>query len=181
MIETYVISFFGCFFFLMSDRSSASIHACSFRQSSCSFIFLRKFKYSNFVFDMLYLSQSAAPVTSPQSQQLLRPILKSYPKKKQGNRERSFQSTWHDSFSWLEYFVNVDACFCYPCKMFSNNSIKEKTFIETGFSNWKTAMESGRGFKKHEQSGRFIFERWRFGRRKSTERRVVRRYIISSN
>ena len=36
--------------------------------------------------------------------------------------------------------------------MFSKDSTKEKTFIETGFSNWKTAMESGKGFKKHEQS-----------------------------
>jgi hypothetical protein len=31
-------------------------------------------------------------------------------------------------------------------------STKEKTFVVTGFSNWKTAMESGKGFKKHGQS-----------------------------
>jgi hypothetical protein len=32
------------------------------------------------------------------------------------------------------------------------NSTKEKTFTKSGFSNWKTAMENGKGFKKHEQS-----------------------------
>ena len=29
---------------------------------------------------------------------------------------------------------------------------KRKTFIKTGFSKWKVAMEKGKGFKKHEQS-----------------------------
>lgn len=36
--------------------------------------------------------------------------------------------------------------------MFAKDSTKEKALIESGFSNWKTAMESGKGFKKHEQS-----------------------------
>ena len=53
---------------------------------------------------------------------------------------------------WLEYFKDADACFCYPCQMFAKDSTKEKALIESGFSNWKTAMESGKGFKKHEQS-----------------------------
>ena len=36
--------------------------------------------------------------------------------------------------------------------MFLIDSAKEKSFIQTGFTNWKIAMESGRGFKKHELS-----------------------------
>ncbi|CAB3988081.1 Hypothetical predicted protein [Paramuricea clavata] len=103
---------------------------------------------------MYMLSQSSS--TSGSSFQQLRPqsrpLLKQYPKKRQGNRERSFQSTWYNAFSWLEYFKDADACFCYPCQMFAKDSTKEKAFIESGFSNWKTAMESGKGFKKHEQS-----------------------------
>lgn len=101
------------------------------------------------------LSQSSASTSGARSQHFRpqsRPLLEQYPKKKQGKRDRSFQSTWYDAFSWLEYFENVDACFCYPCQMFSKGSTKEKTFVETGFSNWKTAMESGKGLKKHEQS-----------------------------
>ena len=100
------------------------------------------------------LSQSSASTSRARSQHFRpqsRPLLEQYPKK-QGKRDRSFQSTWYDAFSWLEYFENVDACFCYPCQMFSKGSTKEKTFVETGFSNWKTAMESGKGLKKHEQS-----------------------------
>ena len=102
------------------------------------------------------LSHSAGPSSassqSQPSQPLSRPLLGSYPKKKQGKRERSFQRAWYGSFSWLEYFKNVDACFCYACRVFAKDSAKEKTFTLTGFSNWKTAMESGRGFSKHQDS-----------------------------
>lgn len=112
---------------------------------------------------MYSLSQSSASTTTsgsnrstshcsqlcrPQS----RPLLQQYQKKRQGNRDRSFQKTWYDAFPWLEYFEDQDACFCYPCQMFAKGSTKEKTFVVTGFSNWKTAMESGKGFKKHGQS-----------------------------
>ena len=39
--------------------------------------------------------------------------------------------------------------------MFLKDSTKEQTFTQTGFTNWKT-MESGKGFKKHEQSDAHI-------------------------
>ncbi|XP_028417407.1 zinc finger MYM-type protein 1-like [Dendronephthya gigantea] len=97
-------------------------------------------------------SSSQSGSSSQQFREQSRPLLPHYPKKRQGSRERSFQSSWYKVFSWLEYFKDVDSCFCYPCQMFAKDSTKEKTFITNGFSNWKTAMESGKGFKKHEQS-----------------------------
>ena len=100
---------------------------------------------------MLYHSAGSSSA-SCQSQLLSRPLLSSYPKKKQGKQERSFQRAWYDSFCWLGYFENVDVCFCYACRVFAKDSVKEKTFTQTGFSNWKTAMETGRGFNKHQNS-----------------------------
>ena len=100
---------------------------------------------------MLYHSPGPSSV-SCQSQPLSRPFLSSYLKKKQGKRERSFQRAWYDSFSWLEYFENVDACFCFTRRVFTKDSVKEKTFTQTGFSNWKTAMKTGRAFNKHQNS-----------------------------
>lgn len=101
---------------------------------------------------MLNAFQAAGSSSASQSQALSRPLLNSYPKKRQGSRERCLQPTWYDSFSWLEYFENVDACLCYPCRIFAKDAVKEKTFIKAGFSNWKTAMETDRGFNKHQKS-----------------------------
>ena len=123
-------------------------------------------------------SQSSVSSRSPQLRPLSRPLLKQYPKKKQGQRERCFQSSWYDTFSWLEYFEDADACFCYPCQMFSKDSTKEKTFTQTGFTNWKTAMESGKGFKKHEQSDAHI-RAMAIWKEKNSERSVVGRFKIS--
>ena len=45
---------------------------------------------------------------------IIKAIARELPEReKQGKRERSFQRAWYDSFSWLEYFENADACFCY--------------------------------------------------------------------
>ena len=52
----------------------------------------------------------------------------------------------------MTHFENVDACFCYACRIFAKDSAKEKTFTKTGFSNWKTALENDRGFNKHQNS-----------------------------
>ena len=86
--------------------------------------------------------------TRPQS----KPLLLQYPKERQGTRERSFLSTWYKFFSLLEYFEDSYSCFCYPCQLHAKDSTKQKTFIKTGLSNWKVAMENRKGFKKHEQS-----------------------------
>ena len=97
-------------------------------------------------------SSSASGSKSLSARPQSKSLLSQYPKKRQGTRERSFQSTWYKSFSWLEYFEDSGSCFCYACQLHAKDSTKEKTFIKTGFSNWKVAMENGKGFKKHEQS-----------------------------
>ena len=80
-----------------------------------------------------------------------RPQLEKYPKNSQ---KRSFQAKWYTTRKWLEYILESDSCFCYPCKVF--NALRDGVFISTGFNNWKMALASGKGFDKHEKSDSHI-------------------------
>ena len=56
-------------------------------------------------------------------------------------RPRGFNRDWYKSYQWLEYSVERDAAFCFPCRMFKVGSSRcESTFTVTGFRNWKHAM-----------------------------------------
>ena len=56
-------------------------------------------------------------------------------------RLRGFSRDWYKSYQWLEYSVERDAAFCFPCRMFKVGSSRcESTFTVTGFHNWKHAM-----------------------------------------
>ena len=77
-----------------------------------------------------------------------RVVLKNYPKA--GNR--SFNPKWFNMFNWLEYHSGKDACLCYPCRMFGTTENKETAFIETGFNNWKNALDKRHGFYRHEET-----------------------------
>lgn len=80
------------------------------------------------------------------------PKLAQYPYKQCGmKKQRSFQYHWFDSFKWLEYSVQGDAAFCFPCKQFGpkQNRYKQDALSSHGFDNWKRALES---FREHEKS-----------------------------
>lgn len=68
---------------------------------------------------------------------------------------RSFQSSWEKTFMWVEYDQESDKVFCKTCKkadsdgLFMFSTKREATFISTGFSNWKKALEK---FKAHEKT-----------------------------
>ena len=56
-------------------------------------------------------------------------------------RQRAFNSEWYKSHPWLEYSVDRDAAFCYPCRVFKCGSNRsEDAFTKAGFRNWKHAM-----------------------------------------
>ena len=55
---------------------------------------------------------------------------------------RCFNPAWFKNYQWLEYSVEKDACFCYPCWLFGSasaigSSRPEKAFTSTGFKEWK--------------------------------------------
>ena len=59
------------------------------------------------------------------------------------NKPRSFNPSWCTSYPWLEYFVEKDEWFCYPCYVFGGHTScyrPEQAFTITGLKNWKHAM-----------------------------------------
>ncbi|XP_056453653.1 zinc finger MYM-type protein 1-like isoform X2 [Gadus chalcogrammus] len=75
----------------------------------------------------------------------------------QGEKRRSFNPSWYNTFSWLEYSLMKDCAYCYACRHFSLPSTSESVFTsESGFSQWKKAMYKDAGFKVHEKSDSHI-------------------------
>ncbi|KAL5859770.1 hypothetical protein ACOSQ4_001066 [Xanthoceras sorbifolium] len=65
------------------------------------------------------------------------PMLDKYPLTSDGKQNRSFQKSWFERFSWLEYSIEKDRAFCFPCYLFDNVSSKHSTFTIDGFHSWK--------------------------------------------
>ncbi|XP_063920420.1 zinc finger MYM-type protein 1-like [Zophobas morio] len=104
-------------------------------------------------------------------------IMNAYPSRNFGNRLRSFNKEWYKVFPWLEYSVSKDCVFCHYCRHFSPKSGKEKTFILSGFWNWKRAMETNHGFKGHQRSEEHTnsFLRWSdYQKMKSSDQSVLK-------
>ena len=78
-----------------------------------------------------------------------------FPMREIGNQKRSFNPKWFDQFRFLHYREDGDSVICHTCdvadkkKLLKIDTRKEQTFIESGFSNWKKAIEKFRG---HESS-----------------------------
>ena len=69
----------------------------------------------------------------------------------------AFQLDCSRRYPWLHYSVEKDAAFCfYCCKYLETHDISERVepaYTVTGFHNWKRALESKKGFAKHQSSG----------------------------
>lgn len=52
----------------------------------------------------------------------------------------------------MEYSIQRDAVFCYPCRKFAVSNTTDNTFTILGYNNWKHAKEKGKGFNRHESS-----------------------------
>ena len=61
-----------------------------------------------------------------------------YPIHTSGTDKRSFQPSWYRSYPWIEYSVERDSVYCFPCRFFGSNH--DKRLCYTGYSDWKHAM-----------------------------------------
>lgn len=90
-----------------------------------------------------------------------RPILAQYPTTDFSGTKRFFNKQYYETYEWLEYSINKDAVFCFPCRMFSSStSGKEDTFTKKGMRNWrKTAAK----LDKHSEcdTHRFSMSKWK--------------------
>lgn len=78
-----------------------------------------------------------------------------FPATKFGNRFRSFNPAWFNTYPWLEYSITKDAAFCYACRFFGMGQLRDDSaFVTCGFRNWKNASGSGGKLEKHGTSER---------------------------
>ena len=74
-----------------------------------------------------------------------------FPRRRIGQRERSFSENWYSCYHWIEYSPSWDAAFCFYCRLFASHKpgCCESAFIDRGYRNWIMASCD---FKKHEES-----------------------------
>ena len=81
----------------------------------------------------------------------------SHSKRKFGEDEGSFLSSWYEKWNWLHYDEAEDSVYCIICiNAYLHNMINdikvENSFVKTGYSNWKNARSNDKGFHQHETS-----------------------------
>ena len=89
------------------------------------------------------------------------PCLASFPKTMFGKHNRSFSTTWYAQFPWLEYSVEHDAVFCFPCRHFhTDRRYVEHVFIAAGLRDSKKLSDK---LSKHAGSQAHVFhvQKWR--------------------
>ena len=79
------------------------------------------------------------------------PRLKTYPRRKIGDRLRCFDPAWIENREWLEHSVHWDSCFCFPCRIFDLKN-KQNPFTSGGFNNWKQALATEKVFEANKRS-----------------------------
>lgn len=73
----------------------------------------------------------------------------SFPKTRIGNKLRFFSSKYYE-YSWVEYNTREDKVYSFVCRHFMREGRdKYKTFVKTGFNNWK---KLGERLKKRTES-----------------------------
>ena len=67
-----------------------------------------------------------------------------------GSVKRSFQERWYHVFPWLEYSVECDCVYCFPCRFFGVNADKYLTYH--GYSDWKHSLGKVGTLTTHDTS-----------------------------
>ena len=81
----------------------------------------------------------------------LRAIIGQYPTTLFSGKRRAFQPKWYTDRPWLEYDMQKDAAFCFPCRVFGATKYDTKFQVE-GFRNWEKALSLNRGLHRHATS-----------------------------
>ena len=101
----------------------------------------------------LHSTRLSVPVVSDKPHH---PIDFAFPSREFGKKnptKRSFQARWFKQWKWIHYNEENDSAYCFYCvKAYKENKLNnipnlEKTYISTGFTNWKEATSR---FTSHE-------------------------------
>ena len=79
------------------------------------------------------------------------------PKREYKDSNRSFQPQWYKRWKWLHYNEQKGSVACYVCwrahlHQMMPNMKTDDAFIESGYTNWKNATDTKKGFNRHEKS-----------------------------
>ncbi|XP_026378155.1 zinc finger MYM-type protein 1-like [Papaver somniferum] len=66
-----------------------------------------------------------------------KPRLSKYPPTWDGRQDRYFQYSWLRQHSWLEYSIEKNKAYCFPCFIFETDPPKRPAFTIEGFSDFK--------------------------------------------
>ena len=64
-------------------------------------------------------------------------------------RRSSFQVSWYNEFPWIEYSIERDAVFCFPCRFFGVAPDNSLTLV--GFCDWKHAKGKSGTLTSHDR------------------------------
>ena len=95
----------------------------------------------------------ASDISSGVAQPPIRPKLHSFPVTQFGSKARCFNNKWYEKYSWVEYSIQKDAIFCYPCRFFSlpGTTRTEENFRSIGYRDWKHATGKNGALEKHDK------------------------------
>ena len=109
---------------------------------------------------------------------LVQPVKAKYPPTMFSEVPRCFNAVWYKQHAWLEYSVEKDACYCYPCRLFGSVSVMgrskpEQIFTLTGLKNWKYATNKKGALVSHSNSlshkeAMVTWEQYKFNSKRST-------------
>ncbi|XP_050369119.1 uncharacterized protein LOC126787247 [Argentina anserina] len=68
---------------------------------------------------------------------LCQPKLKHYPFSVHGAQNRKFNFNWFEGHPWLEYSVDQDKIYCFPCFLFDRENTPHLVYTTDGLKNWK--------------------------------------------
>ncbi len=83
-----------------------------------------------------------------------------YPLSQFGSQQRAFNNSWFEQFNWLEYFVATNSTFCFPCRLYGRQHIRNNKVAllsSSGFSNprvvgvTKFLGKQGISFRGHDE------------------------------
>lgn len=90
------------------------------------------------------VSEVPSDVAASPNEQPCQPRQAHFPATLIGSKQRAFNPDWYKTYNWLEYSIERDAVFCYPCRLFTvNEGRAQNTFTKIGFRDWKHATGKG--------------------------------------
>lgn len=101
------------------------------------------------------------------------PFLKNFPNRVFGDSVRSFHGSWFQTHQWLEYSIQKDSSYCYPCRLF-NKKPSESPFVKPhGYCDWKHAPGKKGGLGLHagsitHSSAMLDWQQFRLNQKKKT-------------